>query len=294
MPNLAQGEHDAILNGIRIHYTIRGSGPALVLHFGGPGMDARGWDDCAGLDSFFTLIAIHPRGSGLSDPAGDSSYRLSDYAADLEALLLRLGLEAPLVLGWSHGGMVAQVFASSYPKSLSGLVLLDTESHLDGFVGGIEAAVRQFEGRPWYAESLEALQQEWAGEFDSDEAMAALWDKEMKFYFKDFDERTEAYRRKTSGLPIRIAPLRFFNEREAPTMDLRPLLARIEVPTLVLVGRHDFITTVSAAEEIARLIPRASLAVLEDSGHFGFIEEPERFREAILGFAPPRQSPTPR
>ncbi len=42
---LTSGEYDAVLNGVRIHYTVRGSGPALIAHSGGPGMDARGWDD---------------------------------------------------------------------------------------------------------------------------------------------------------------------------------------------------------------------------------------------------------
>ncbi|HEY4721983.1 MAG TPA: hypothetical protein VII92_09065 [Anaerolineae bacterium] len=44
---LTLGEHDAVLNGIRIHYTLRGSGPALIAISGGPGFDARCWDDFA-------------------------------------------------------------------------------------------------------------------------------------------------------------------------------------------------------------------------------------------------------
>ena len=42
------GEHETTLNGIRIHYTIRGSGPPLIAISGGPGMDARGWGDFGG------------------------------------------------------------------------------------------------------------------------------------------------------------------------------------------------------------------------------------------------------
>ena len=68
MSQLSPGEYDAALNGIRIHYTIRGSGPALIAISGGPGFDARGWDDFARIDQFATVIQIHPRGSGLSDP----------------------------------------------------------------------------------------------------------------------------------------------------------------------------------------------------------------------------------
>ena len=53
---LSPGEYDAALNGIRIHYTIRGAGPALLAISGGPGMDARNWDDFASIDDFVTVV----------------------------------------------------------------------------------------------------------------------------------------------------------------------------------------------------------------------------------------------
>jgi proline iminopeptidase len=110
MAHLIPGEYDAVLNGIRLHYTVRGpqGGPALIAISGGPGMDARGWDDFAKIDDFATVIQIHPRGSGLSDPAPNDAYLLPDYASDVEALRAHLGLRQPIVMGWSHGGMIAQ------------------------------------------------------------------------------------------------------------------------------------------------------------------------------------------
>jgi len=50
MSQLTPGEYDAVLNGIRIHYTVKGKGPDLIAISGGPGMDARGWDDFAKID----------------------------------------------------------------------------------------------------------------------------------------------------------------------------------------------------------------------------------------------------
>jgi proline iminopeptidase len=67
-------------------------------------------------------------------------------------------------------------------------------------------------------------------------------------------------------------------------MDLRPPLKRITVPTLVMVGRHDFITNVAMAEEIATHIPHAQLVIFEDSGHYALVEEPEKFYRVIKGF----------
>jgi len=284
MSPLPPGEYDAVLNGIRIHYTIRGHGPPLIAHFGGPGMDARGWDDFAKIDEFVTVIAIHPRGSGLSEAAPDEAYLLSDYVADLEALRLHLGLERPVVLGWSHGGMVAQQFAFTHPNSLAKLILYETTACLGEFLSDIEAAVQKFKDQPWFEESFAALKKEWAGDYHSDADMAKLWAHEMKFYFKEFDARAQAYHQRTKDLPLRIAPLRVFNEREVPTLDLRPRLKDIRVPTLIIVGRHDFITNVAMAEEMARYIPNARLEILENSGHFGHIEEPERFYQIVKQF----------
>ena len=278
------GEHDVMLNGVRIHYTIKGRGPAMIAIYGGPGMDARGLDNFAGIYDFVTVVAMHPRGSGLSGPASGDAYMLRDYAADVEALRLYLKLERPIVLGWSHGGMVAQHFAFTYPDSLSRLILLDTSACCREFLGDIEAAVREYTDKPWFPGSYAALQKEWAGDYRTDEDMAKLWAEEIKFYFKDFDERAEAYRMRTKDLPLRIAPLKCFNEREVPTMDLREKLREIKVPVLVIVGRHDFITPVSMAEEIVRHLHDARLEIFEESGHYAFVEEPEKFHKVVRGF----------
>ena len=284
MSQLTAGEHDVMLNGVQIHYTVRGSGPVLIAHSGGPGMDARDWDDFARIDEFVTIVAIHPRGSGLSGPAAGDAYLLPDYAADVEALRAHLGLEKPIVMGWSHGGMVAQQFAFTCPDSLSKLILFDTSAYFGEFLNDIETAVQEFKDEPWFERSFAALKAEWDGKYETDEDMARLWAEEMKFYFKKFDARAEAYHERTKDLPVRIAPLKTFNDREAANMDLRPHLAKITVPTLVIVGRHDFITNLSMAEEMVKHIPNARLEIFEDSGHFAFVEEAEKFYRVIKEF----------
>src|SRR4029079_3554190 len=99
MSQLYAGDYDVMLNGVRIHYTVRGSGPVMIAHSGGPGTDARLWDDFAQIDDFVKIGQIHPRGSGLSGSANENGYLLPDYAADLEALRIHLGLEKPIIIG---------------------------------------------------------------------------------------------------------------------------------------------------------------------------------------------------
>ena len=67
-------------------------------------------------------------------------------------------------------------------------------------------------------------------------------------------------------------------------MDLRPRLKDIRVPTLVIVGRHDFITNVAMAEEMVKRIPNARLEIFEDSGHFALVEEPDHFHRVVQEF----------
>jgi len=180
--------------------------------------------------------------------------------------------------------MVVQQFAFTYPNSLSKLILFDTSAYFGEFLSDIEAAVQEFKGELWFEKSFAALKAEWAGEYQTGEDMARLWVDEMKFYFKKFDERAEAYHARTRNLPVKIESLKTFNDKEAATMDLRPQLNRITVPTLVIVGRHDFITNVPMAEEIVNHIPDACLEIFEDSGHFALVEEPEKFYRVVKEF----------
>lgn len=284
MKNLIAGEHDVTLNGTQIHYAVRGKGPVLIAHSGGPGADARDWDDFANIDGFVTIVALHPRGSGLSGPAAGDAYLLPDYASDVEALRKHLGLEKPMLMGWSHGGMVAQQFAFTYPDSLSKLILFETSAYFGEFLNDVEASVQAFKNEPWFEDSLDALKKEWAGEYQTDEDMGRLWQREKKFYFKKFNARAQAYSGRTKDTLIKVAPLRVFNEKEAPTFDLRPHLKKIKVPTLVIVGRQDFITNVEMAKEMTEQIPNARMEILEESGHYGFVEEPEKFYRVVKEF----------
>ena len=283
MSHLIPGEYDVTLNDVRIHYTVHGEGPAMIAHSGGPGMDTRGWDDFSRIDEFVTIVAIHPRLGSFGIPAEDA-YLLPDYAADMQALRLHLGLDKPIVMGWSHGGMVAMQYASTYPDALFRLILFDTSAYFGEFLGDIEGAVQEFKHEKWFKKSFAALKAEWAGEYQTDEDMSRLWVEEMKFYFKKFDERAKAYHERTRDLPLRIASLKTFNEKEAPTLDLRPQIKKIIVPTLVIVGRHDFITNVAMAEEIVNHIPNARLEIFENSGHYALVEEPEKFYRVIKEF----------
>ncbi len=61
-------------------------------------------------------------------------------------------------------------------------------------------------------------------------------------------------------------------------------LGEIEVPTLILTGRHDFFCPPSQAERLHRGIRGSKMAIFERSGHYPFVEEAEAFRDTVRGW----------
>ncbi|HWQ02601.1 MAG TPA: alpha/beta hydrolase [Gaiellaceae bacterium] len=268
-----------------LSYRREGAGPLLVCHPGGPGFSARYFGDLAGLGAHFTLAMLNPRGSEGSDrPSDHRAYETSDYVSDLDELRAHLGLEQMLLLGHSHGGVVAAAYAAAHPARVKRLVLAST---LTRFAAEQQAAMQADmdakAGEPWYEDAKAALDDEQEGRFETDEELAALALREFPFYFARYDEAGEAYLETLKGeIPVADALL-LFNNEIVSTFDLRPELPRITAPSLVITGEADFITGPVCASDFDT-IPNRKTVVLPDCGHFIFIEAPDRFRDEVAQF----------
>ncbi|HST26137.1 MAG TPA: alpha/beta hydrolase [Gaiellaceae bacterium] len=273
-------------DGRRLSYRTLGSGPTLVCHPGGPGMSARYFGDLAGLGERFTLVLLNPRGTEGSDrPAAPRAYETDDYVADLDELRAHLGLERMLLLGHSHGGVVAQAYAASHPDRVDRLVLASTLARFQAEQQeAMEEAMQAKSGEPWFADATAALEEEQAGVWSTDEELGKLVVRELPFYFARYGERESAYVASLADeVPVGDA-LKLFNEDIFTTFDLRPGLGRITAPTLVITGEGDFITGPVCAREIAEGIHGAELVLVGDCGHVLFVEQPERFAAEITRF----------
>lgn len=270
----------------RLAYRRAGSGPTLVCHPGGPGFSAGYLGDLAGLAGRLELILLDPRGTGgSSTPDDPRAYRIDDYVSDLEELRLALGLERMHLLGHSHGGIVAGVYAARYPQRVERLILSSTLARFSPRQReGMDAGIEKRANEPWFGDARTALAAEEAGEFTSAEELAELAHREFPFYFARFGDDERAYIESLrSDLP-NPDPLRLFNAEIAATFDVRPELSRIAAPTLVITGEEDFITGPVCAAELAETIPGAQKVVVPETGHFVFFEAPGAFREAVLSF----------
>jgi pimeloyl-ACP methyl ester carboxylesterase len=272
--------------GLTLAYRLEGSGPTLVCHPGGPGFSSRYFGDLAGLGGSFTLALLNPRGSEGSDrPADPRAYATEDYVADLDAFREHLGLERMLLLGHSHGGVVAQAYAAAHPDRLDRLVLASTIARFQAEQEqAMRAAMSARAGEPWYEDAVAALQAEQAGEWETDEELGKLALREFPLYFAVYGDREREYLRALDGeVPCGDA-LKLFNNEIFTTFDLRPLLPRIEAPALVTAGEQDFICGPVSAREIAGVIAGAELVLLPDCGHFVFVEHPRAFADAVRRF----------
>jgi proline iminopeptidase len=272
-------------DGRRLSYRREGEGPVLVCHPGGPGFSARYFGDLAGLGSEFTLVMLNPRGSEGSDrPADTRAYETGDYVSDLEELREHLGLERMHLLGHSHGGVVAVAYAAAHPERVERLVLASTLARFAAEQEAVmQAAMDAKAAEPWYADAREALEDEQAGRFETDEELGELAIREFPFYFARYGEAEQAYLETLrSEVPVADALL-LFNGEIFTTFDLRPDLAAITAPTLVITGEVDFITGPVCAADFAD-IPGQSTVVLPGCGHFIFVEARDRFRDEVTAF----------
>jgi pimeloyl-ACP methyl ester carboxylesterase len=262
-----------------------GSGPTLVCHPGGPGFSSRYFGDLAGLGTSFELVLLNPRGSEGSDrPADRRAYATEDYVSDLEELRGHLGLESMLLLGHSHGGVVAQAYAARHAPRVRRLVLASTLARFAAEQqAAMEVAMKAKSGEPWYADALAALEDEQAGRFESDGELAELAFREFPFYFARYGEAERAYLDTLRGEVPAADALLLFNNEIVEAFDLRPELPEITAPALVITGQDDFITGPVCAADFSG-IPDQRTVLIPRCGHFVFVEARDRFRHEVASF----------
>jgi proline iminopeptidase len=279
---LSPGDHLVDLPEVRLHYRVEGRGPVLLLHPGGPGMNWK-YARMPALEKFLTMVYLDPRGAGDSaKPAGPGAYGMAAYVSDLEALRAVLGLDRMMLLGHSHGGMVAQSYALAHPSRLRGLVLCAT-SPVTGeeWARDVEANLQAKRSEDGYADAAAAFSQE--GQAETDDQMAELFRRELPLYFHQYEPFRKEMEPVLRELRISVEPVREFG-REASRFDLRRRLGEIGTPTLILAGRHDFVCGPRWAETMHAGIPGSKLVILENSGHFLYREEEAAFARAVSEF----------
>jgi len=268
-----------------------GAGPPIVVVHGGPDFDhAYFLPELDRLADSFRLIYYDQRGRGRSaESVRPEDVTIRSEVDDLDRVRSRFGLESIAVLGHSWGGVVAMEYATRHADRVSQLILIDTAPASSGDW----RFLREEFGRrrpPADAESMEAIAATDAFRRGDLEAEAAYYRIHFRMTLRQpalLEALVARLRSNYTEAGVRLARAieeRLYDETSrSPDWDLFPVLRKLDIPTLLLHGEHDFIP-VELAARIAEAVPGARLSVLPGCGHFTFIEAPELVLEEIARF----------
>jgi len=242
----------ADVNGIKIAYGVRGSGPPLVLIMGYR-LSSLAWplDFIDALAERFTVVLFDNRGTGTSEKP-TMGYEISNMAQDVCGLMDHLEIARASVLGYSMGGAIAQEFVRQFPDRVSGLVLCAT------MCGGPRAI--------YASPSVVRVMRELDG-LTPEEISRQIWSVTYSpGYLECHRELAENQMRReiAAPTPLYAADLQFQAFAE---FDCSKALPKIQARTLLLTGDLDQLVSPRNSKIIASLIPGASLIVIPGCGH---------------------------
>ncbi|GEK34753.1 alpha/beta fold hydrolase [Kurthia sibirica] len=279
----------AAINGTKLYFDIEGSGyipvgpkmvkkPVLVAVHGGPGSDHSDFKPfLTPLSEIYQIVYLDQRSNGQSERVDPATCTFDQLADDIEALRLYLGLEKISVLGHSFGGMIAQVYATSYPESVDKLLLVNTAPSYDFYREAKEFASRV--GRP---EQIAKIPELFEGNIRDDDHLEEWWTVCWDLYWHDYQDDIGG---DTGSRPIgSLDVCNYTFKHLMPLYDVRAKLPALKMPTLIVTGRHDWITPLTQGEVMHDLIPNSELAIFEKSGHMPFIEEQQMFLTTVREF----------
>jgi len=249
----------ADVNGIKIAFDVRGSGPPLVLIMGYR-LSSSAWPSrfVDGLSKRFTVILFDNRGTGLSDKP-TFGYELSNMAKDVCGLMDRLGIGRANILGYSMGGAVAQELVCQFPERVSALVLCAT------LCGGPRAIYAQ--------PAVLSIMHDLDG-LDPVTIARRIWavTYEPKYLEANLDKIEQQMQRELDHpTPLHAADLQF---QALVDFESAQRLPEIRAPTLIMTGDRDVLIPPRNSEILAELIPGALLSVLPGCAHRMVWESP--------------------
>jgi 3-oxoadipate enol-lactonase len=239
----------------------------LVIFLHGVGGNKRNWhDNLAAFGEHFHAAAWDARGYGESDDYDGDLDRL-DFVHDLSRVLDFFGEERAHIIGLSMGGQIAMGFAEHYPDRLLTLTLCAT---VNGFPHLSEADRAEFVRR-----RKEPLV---GGKEPKDIAVP------VAKTLVGPKASPEAFDKLVDSISL-LHKLSYIKTIESSVKSkAHTKLGEIRVPTHVMCGEEDRLSTPTIAREIAAMIPNAEVTIIPEAGHLINIERPAEFNSAALGF----------
>jgi pimeloyl-ACP methyl ester carboxylesterase len=235
----------APVNGIHMYYAVYGAGAPVLLIHGGLGHADLWANQVKDLMKDHTVIVADSRGHGRSSRNAEA-YSYDLMASDYVALLDYLKVDKVALVGWSDGGIIGLDIAMKHPERLSKLFAHAANVTVDG----LEPTVMENKTfNDYIARMGEAYPKmsKTPGEFDAFvEQISQMWASQPNW-----------------------------SDAE---------LAKITVPTAIVLGDHDEAITRAHTEHMAQVIPGAKLVILKDASHFAMLQDPKGYDKAVRDF----------
>lgn len=275
------------INGNEMYYEIHGNleGETIFFIHGAPGLG-----DCRGdikafsaLGDKYRLVFMDMRGSGRS--GGNPPFTHEQWTADIEEMRKKL-VDGPIkILGGSYGGFLTLEYVLRYPDNVTHVLLRDTGSNNNFDKNSVDRALQS--NLPGIEE--DGIRRLFAGKTKSNEELKEMFAAIQPLYTVIYDE--EAVKERIESIYYRYETHNYAFCYNKAKFNLDEDLHKIKVPTLVTVGRHDWITPTECSEIIAEKIPNSKLVIFENSGHSPQHEENEAYLELVRDFLSKVSSP---
>jgi len=268
------------VRGVELFERRIGEGPPVVVLHGGPGAD-HGYL-LPGFDLIATgreLVYYDQRGGGRSPVPRDVPVGWHEQVADLDALRQLWGLERLVIVGYSWGGLLAQLYATEHTGRVERLALVSTAPSWRAARDEFERRFAERNLAPALQAERDAVRASDLRARDPDAFQRRMFELSVVPYFYDPSKARE------------LTPFRVIGRTQEEVWkslgdyDLRPRLRALRgIPTLVMHG-HDDPIPIEAARESAVLLG-AEFHGLDRCGHCPHVERSEEFRRILDGFLP--------
>lgn len=247
------------INGWRTRVMDFGSGDRVLVTHGGWTGSWELWEQQAERLSRdgWRVIAYDHRGSGFNPAPEADELSVHKLADDLLALLDELGIERCVLAGESMGTAVATLAALRQPERFEGMVLVAGSAiwrkvSLLPFLAGLTAA---------YRATIRLF------------IVMAVPEKQDRHYYRRWG--LSILRQARAGDARRLI-------RGIVGLDLRPQLAQVRVPTLVIHGTRDLIVPLREGRALAAKIPGAEFLPIAGAGHVPSLTRADEVSDAIV------------
>lgn len=281
---LSAGEHQTIVNDVRLWYRVAGrtEGTPVVFLHGGPGQGSQTFARFAGpeLEPRLRMVYLDQRGSGRSERPWNDAYSIELMVEDLEALRRAWGVPRIALVGHSFGTILGLEYAARYPDHVSKLVLVSSVPDLPAALD-IQCARLERIDPEAYAQAVERLPDGSMRRCDPFSAGRAFVDGAMfpDPATKDLVDETDAMGglRNTGQIGRTLFSAGLTEYRFAHA-------GRLTMPVMVVTGLEDHQTVPEPQRTLVSTLRDGRMVEHPGRGHFLFVEDPAGFAADLLEF----------